>query len=180
MKISNATVKRFMKEHKLRNISSLSAAQYKKLMLMERSSGSSNSFHFSCDVEQTDYGYKICFIGKHLSLNRLNALSRKESIMYKSAFKKAQNEYWLIKGKRAKHKTLEKVTLEYVFYNPKSRDRDNNISIKFVQDVIVRLKLISDDTRDVIIRPHTEREIISKDYKIEVLVTSAKDMKCDQ
>lgn len=73
---------------------------------------------------------------------------------------------------------MEKATVEYYFYNPSSRDSDNN-SVKNFQDTfsVPTLKgpgvlgLILDDKRKVLRRVrHHDDEILDKTYKVVAIL----------
>lgn len=173
--ISAKALKAYKKQSGKKDVSSLTAVEYRELVRISSAiDKKKEAFFFKLDVERTDYGYFVVFTGKHLSKNRVNSLSFKDKIRYKNSVKSAMEVYRLQNLRKKAFNTLQEARITYTFFNPKSRDGDaNSETIKLVQDVLTRLGLIKDDTRDVIIEPPREKEIIAREYKIEIAVEAA-------
>jgi hypothetical protein len=134
------------------------------------------NFEFSIDkIANTEY--KITLKGKHVSTNTFNGYaSLGKRCAYKNSIKNAAYNYYMINKKKFSKiipsKPFENATIQPIAYNPKSRDDDGcSVTLKTLRDMLVTYKLIKDDSRQYVKQLPT-KEVISKDYKIELLVKS--------
>lgn len=128
-------------------------------------------------IKIDDKTYKFTLEGKHLATNEYNSIqSMGRQKAYKDAIKKAVYHYSLIH--RSEYKNIlpsvpfKKSVLYPTAYNPKSRDDDGcDVTLKYLRDTLTTYKFIEDDKRENLKRMPTE-EVISKDYKIELILKS--------
>ena len=126
-------------------------------------------YNFSFYVRSKEYKTKTIFIlyGKHYSKNVINTWNR----WIKQKYKKAIHESFHIHNKQKKLKKYDKVSIKYIVCNPRSRDDDANYeTLKFVRDAIVNINVINDDNRNIVLKT-TEKEKITKNYKIFIILT---------
>jgi hypothetical protein len=133
-------------------------------------------FYFKLDIEKIDCDtYKFILIGKHVSTNTYNGFaSMGKRSSYKKAIKNAAYHYTLINRKKYKailpSEPFKKSIITPIAYNPKSRDDDGcAVTIKTFRDCLTIYKFIEDDKRINVTQNRTQ-EVISKDYKIELIL----------
>lgn len=176
MTISNQTFANFKKKHRLTDITHLSAQQYQELMMMEQgfvdTSAKKQKFSFVYSINFLPTGYQVILDGKHLSKNRFK--SRSDLLRFKAALNRAMEQCRLLNIARLRTITpLERASIHYDFYNPVSRDHDNNQeTLKAFQDTFTKLGLIQDDKRECIGQP-TDSEVISKSYRVVATILKA-------
>lgn len=184
MDLSIKQVRQIKSHLKKKNCNSISAKEFNKILLdkntpvKNKSSKKSYDYSFTFNIEKIDSStYKIILKGKHLSTNASNSilsLGRKKA--YKDAIKKAAYEYYLVNKKTYKELIpvfpFENAIIKPIAYNPRSRDDDGcAVTLKTLRDLLTTYKLIKDDSRKYLKQLPTE-EVISKDYKIELILKS--------
>jgi len=161
---------------------SISSADYRSIMLGKSSTAknktpkSSNySFTFTA-TRISNYEIKFTLAGRHESTNVINGGSFRKKLVYKNAIKKAAYEYFL--QYRNEYRLLvpdnpyENCTILPISYNPKSRDDDgNSVTLKTIRDILTEYKFIKDDSRKYL-KQLPNDEVISKEYKIELILTN--------
>ncbi|CAA6807512.1 MAG: Unknown protein [uncultured Sulfurovum sp.] len=169
-------LKLLAKKRGVSKIDSLSAKEYREILLSKQTRGDSDGFYFEYSINENKEGYFISLLGRHYSNNSINSFSFKRKLAYKKAIHDAARIFSL------KHRSFFKgirpstsAEVYYVFYNPKSRDSDaNSMTIKYIQDTLVALRLIEDDNRKVLKRvvpKNIDTEVLSKSYKSECFLT---------
>lgn len=133
-------------------------------------------FCFKFLIEQIDQDtYKFILLGKHISTNAFNGFaSMGKRSAYKKAIKNAAYNYSLLNKKFLNEISpilpFEKATLEPIAYNPRSRDDDGcSITLKTLRDLLTIYNFIKDDNRKCLTQLPV-KEVISKEYKIELLL----------
>ena len=154
----------------------ISSKEYNNIVKKHNSSSHKKTdvFSFRCNIEKnSDLEYTITLFGKHLSTNRVNSLSFKNRLRYKTSIKKAivEDGYLLYKNILPKQ-AFKKAEIWYEIYLPKSRDDDNNYStLKIIRDCIISLGIVVDDKRENLVQTNLI-EYIQKEYKIVVHIKS--------
>lgn len=132
-----------------------------------------NEFLFNCEVKQlNENDYLISFVGKHYAKNVIQTWHRGILLKYKKAIKEAaKNGFLTFYSNNPEFKKLDKVKILIKVYNPRSRDDDANYdTLKWLRDTFTFNHFILDDNRKVIL-DSKEVEIISKEWKVEFLIT---------
>lgn len=151
----------------------ITAAQYREALMLATSSGSSKgeqSFCFEYRLDEVGKDrVKISVWGNHLSKNRVDSLSFRGKLAYKKAFKIGADHLLVKERKRLKSLIpFDKATIFYTFYSKRSRDHDNNSeNVKRVQDMMIYLGVIKDDTRECLSLGGI-KEVLSKTPRIEI------------
>lgn len=131
------------------------------------------NFNFEANIKKINNIYKIEVVGRHYSKNVIqNQWHRGILLRYKKSIKEAMiKAFDIIKNSGDMPiLPLNKVKIEVEIYNPKSRDDDANYdNIKIIRDTLTINGLIKDDNREVILES-SEKEIISKKWKIIFIV----------
>jgi hypothetical protein len=134
-------------------------------------------FDFTFNVEKiNEKVYKFTLLGKHVSTNTYNGyVSLGKRCAYKNAIKNAAYNFYLINKSKFKQllpeSPFENATIEPTAYNPRSRDDDGcSVTLKTLRDMLVTYKFLKDDNRKHVTQLPT-KEVINKDYKIELLLT---------
>ena len=182
MSLTPADLKKIAKKKGVKKVTSISSKEYRDMFLSKGSKSSKKAkreqkrFSFIYDAVKIergeDKGYKITLTGKHYSKNVTNSFSRLEMIRYNKAISKAAEEFALLNRTFIKKiKPFPKAFVEYTFYNPRSRDHDNNSeTIKHFQDTFPVLGFIIDDKREYLSHPKEVKEVLQKEYKAEALL----------
>lgn len=131
------------------------------------------AFIFNFDAIKLNDGYMFTLYGKHVSTNVINGwLSLGRRMAYNNAIKDAakvyflSNQWWQIRPRVP----FSSVSIQPIAYNPKSRDDDGcDRTLKVVRDVLTLNQVIIDDNRKCVVQLQTD-EVISKEYKIELIV----------
>ena len=127
-------------------------------------------FNFALEVEKiNNTAYRFVLKGRHYSTNDVNRwLSFGKRNAYKTAIKKAFQDYFLVNKKEKPTECFEKAVMYSISYNPYSRDDDGNrITLKPFRDMLTEYGFIVDDKRACFFEyPNFEQK--QKDYKIEV------------
>jgi len=122
--------------------------------------------HYTYNIQFDNDIIVVTLLGKHFSKNVTNSMSLKDLMRFKTKLKNSSYHFFLLNPKMKKFcKQWDKVTIHYDIYNPRSRDT-HNTDLKTFRDTFTNVGIIKDDNRTVIPFPPTEREIISKEYKI--------------
>lgn len=158
----------------LKNNGTITAKQYREILksnVKKSKQPVENNFSFTLAVEQkTANVYLFTLYGRHLSTNSINAMSRKDHIRYKNAIKKAFEEWYMINTKKRPKSPFKSAVLIPIHYNKVSRDDDSGVETnKIMRDCIVRTGFVQDDTRKHIMQKKT-REVLQKEYKVEMLL----------
>jgi len=104
--------------------------------------------------------------GKHFSKNVTNTFSIRNRMRFKKMLKDSAYQFFILNPHMKRYcKRWNRVVIHYDIYNPKSRDT-HNTDLKTFRDTFIYTGIIEDDNRQVIPFPPTEKEIISKEYKI--------------
>ena len=130
-------------------------------------------FKFNCNIEQiNENDFLISFIGKHYAKNVIQNWHRGILLRYKKAIKEAaKNGFLKFYSTNLNFKKLDKIKVLIKVYNPRSRDDDANYdTLKWMRDTLTFNNFIVDDDRTIIIHS-SEAEVISKEWKIEFLVS---------
>ncbi len=153
-------------------VKSMTAAQYNK----KKDTVKSNDYSFKFEIEKiSDREYRFTLHGKHLSTNTVNSLSFRNKLRYKSTIKKAISDGALIYKKLLPKQPFMKVIAYPISYQSRSRDDDNLYATsKIIRDSIVNIGIVIDDKRENFVQGRT-REVISKVWKIEMIVEEASD-----
>ena len=160
----------------LKKKGSISAFEFRELMVKGGKTSNKQIFSFVVSFAAGDNGCIVTMTGKHLSKNRYNAMGRRDQMRYKGAIKKALSQAALVYREEIKKHFFEKVKIEYVVYNPRSRDDDANYeTLKPLRDGVVSFfKIFPDDKRSVVLKSK-EREVISRKYKVEMKIQNAEE-----
>lgn len=125
---------------------------------------------FEMKMESIENGLKITFIGQHYPKNVIQNWHRGTLLSYKKGIKKAASDAFLIYRKFIPKIPFNKVHIDMIVYNPRSRDDDANYdTLKWMRDTFSVYKIIKDDNRNVVIT-RSEKEIVQKEYKIEFYI----------
>lgn len=172
--ITPADLKKLAKKKGVKKVTRMTSKEYNELLRAKgQSKGTKRvlkSFSFTYSIDRYTFegkeGYEITLKGRHYSKNDTNSFSRRELIRYSKAIHKAAEEFALLNRKFIKSLVpFQKAEVEYVFFNPRSRDHDNNSqTIKHFQDTFTNLRLIIDDKRKNLSQPKEVGEIKSKEY----------------
>lgn len=158
----------------------VSAKDFREIILQTSSCKNKKTkpaFLFKLDAAKSTEGYIFTLYGKHASTNTINGwLSLGRRMAYNNAIKDAAATYFLSHQWRQIKPTspLSSVVIQPIAYNPKSRDDDGCArTLKVLRDVLTINRVIVDDNRKCAIQLQTD-EILSKEYKIELIVTPQK------
>jgi len=122
--------------------------------------------HYTYNVEFKKNTIIVTLLGKHFSKNVTNSMSLKDVMRFKTKLKDASYNFFLLNPKMKKFcQRWECVAIHYDIYNPRSRDT-HNTDLKTFRDTFTNVGIIKDDNRTIIPFPPTEKETISKEYKI--------------
>jgi len=181
--ITPSDLKKLAKEKKVDAITRLSSRELRELLLSKASRGIGKNespprdkktltFNFSYSVKRHLDGFKIILNGRHYSKNNVNSFSRKERIRYSKAISKAAEDFRSVNLQFFKRLTpFPFARVEYTFFNPKSRDHDNNSeTIKHFQDTLTTLGFIVDDDRKHLSHPKEVGEVLAKEYSAEAIL----------
>jgi len=178
IKLPKHIQKKILEEAK-KNNGHISASTYQKITNKKTSTKNKKVYQqiehsFSFSVEKIDEkNFKFILIGKHLSTNRVNSLSFREKLRYKSAIKKSVEEFMMVFAKKNNvllDKPFEKAKIIPVAYNPRSRDDDgNSITLKILRDQLTEYNYIVDDDREHLMQEKCQ-EVINKEYKFEIFL----------
>lgn len=152
----------------IKNTTSIRAKEFMEASKVKHS----NNFEFSFKVEgfEKDGNLFFCVYGKHYSKNKMDKWHRGNVLKYKKAIKQAFSLFFRSLDKKLIDVPSSLSRLTYTVYNPKSRDDDANYNtLKIIRDCLIVHHIIQDDSRKFLL-PSIEKEIISKDYKIKILV----------
>lgn len=188
MYLEKAQVKKVEEYLEKNNTNRISAKEFNRILsttINEKPSEVNNknyslrdkyNFNFKFLVEKIDQNtFKFILIGKHISTNTFNgyaAMGKRSA--YKRAIKSAAYTYSLLNKKVLCEilplEPFQKATLEPIAYNPKSRDDDGcSVTLKTLRDLLTTYKFIKDDNRKCITQLPV-KEVISKEYKIELVL----------
>lgn len=182
MNISAAAIREYKHRHGVDKLSCLTAKQFRELMEIDKGRGGYSagkegkkraSFHFELGAHRRDDGaFVVTLYGKHLAKNRFMAMGLGDRIRYKNAIKKAMERFWPVFRARkiGPDAPLQRSRIQYVYYNPVSRDPGaNEETQKPLQDLLTRMGIIVDDRR-VYIEVLPEKEVLQKEYKAVAIV----------
>jgi len=192
-KYKKCELNKALKAEGLLGASSMTSAEYKKVI---------NRLHHFGDIDKkatvakkpkqgfkilgdTTYSYKVDFksddvavitlSGRHFSRNRVNSMSMREKMVYKTRMKDSAKIFFMkYRHIARKCEKWDKVKIFYEIYNPKSRDT-NATDLKILRDTFTEHGIIKDDNRNVIPVLPKQKEIISKNYKIVATITRIKN-----
>lgn len=164
---SPAAIAKIRKKYNLSNGSRLTAAQFREALdatSNKEKNKSASAYNFTYHlIERTEDKVVIFIEGKHISNNRFFALPLGKQISYKMAFKKAADAFYLRNMKIVKkYPSFSRALISFKFHQSvRSRDHDNNAETqKRIQDTLVRLGFVDDDTRSHIEKREKDAEII--------------------
>ena len=165
----------------------MSAKEYREYISNPKSTKKAKkqyTFEFKVQVTRIDEKkerYKIILIGRHYSKNSVNSFSFKDKLRYKTAIKNAFKLY-MLQGKN-RFELIPTTPFSYslltpTVYNKKSRDDDANFeTLKILRDCLTVHKFIEDDNRKCLTM-EKDIEILSNEYKIEMLLTKIANLDC--
>jgi len=141
-------------------------SNYNKNIIKKEKKDPLQDVHYTYNVKFSEDVIVVTLLGKHFSKNVTNSMSLKDVMRFKTKIKDSSYHFFLLNPKMKKFcKKWDKVAIHYDIYNPRSRDT-HNTDLKTFRDTFTNVGIIKDDNRTVIPFPSTEREIISKEYKI--------------
>lgn len=151
----------------------ITAKEYRKILDNTKTKKELNlnfSFEFT---KLNDNTYFLVMFGMHLSNNRINSLSFKNRLKYASAIKQSAEVCFILNKRIIPKKPYSSVSITPTAYNPRSRDDDGNSrTLKIVRDLLETYKIVINDSR----KHFTEekcKEVLQKEYKIELLIECA-------
>jgi len=194
-KFTKREINSVLKEEGLLGVNCMTSAEYKKVInkLHQKKRGdyfkkatkqSSKEFRI---LRDTSYSYSVKFVdddiavitllGQHFSKNRVNSMSMREKMVYKTRMKDAAKIFFM-KNRDVAKKCMkwDRVKIFYEIYNPRSRDT-NATDLKIFRDTFTINGIILDDNRKVIPILPKQKEIISPEYKIVATITRIKNGK---
>jgi len=182
--LTSTDLKKIAASKNVNKITRLSSKELREFLLSKGSSPSKKnkrvalepreqlSFYFSYSVKRYHDGFKFILTGRHYSKNSVNGFSRREKIRYTKAIHEASEDFRLVNlGFFRRLKAFSSAEVSYTFYNPCSRDHDNNSeTLKHFQDTFVSLGFIVDDNRKCLSHRKEVSEIIDPVYRAEAIL----------
>jgi len=188
---SVSSINKIRKKYGIKSGGSITSSQYREAQILSSSasskthSKSTNPYSFiyyiTTNIEQRKITIKL--VGKHLSKNRFDSLSKwgvSGQKSYIKAIKKSSYDCYLVNRKmffefkKNGLFPLKKATVEYIFYNVSSRDEDGNSeTIKRLQDTFTTMGIIIDDKRSVLTSICAPREVLitrGSEYYVEAIL----------
>jgi len=127
-------------------------------------------FSYKVKGKKIKDGYIVIVYGKHFPKNVMNTWHKGIKIRHRKAI---SNAFYVFRHLYKNLPFFEKVTLEYIVCNPKSRDDDANYDpTKPIRDELVEAGFFKDDKRKFI-KDTKEKEKISKKYRIAIIIRKA-------
>jgi hypothetical protein len=130
----------------------------------------SKKYEFNFFIDKIEEGgYLFTLLGRHLRTNAINSLPLREKMAYKTAIKKAFNDRLLACRNLIPKEPYVFMELSPKAFNSHSRDDDANVAtLKIIRDCIVNGGFVVDDKRKHLLQ-HRCEEVISKEWKIEIV-----------
>ncbi|HID40636.1 MAG TPA: hypothetical protein EYP33_00580 [Pyrodictium sp.] len=166
IKPSIKSINAIRKKYLIEKNGSLTSAQYKEaIALGKQNNPQDKTFSFEYKIiEINDETLILEVRGNHLSKNTVDGLSFRQKLAYKKAFKQGAKALYLLNVKTIKtFPVMESAFISFAFGNKRSRDHDNNSeTVKRIQDTIVMLGIIKDDSRKYLLPKNEPEEILIK------------------
>lgn len=151
----------------------ISAVEFNSIISVGADDNKTNKFHFhfECKISSPSPDeIRVLIIGRHYSKNCINSWSLRKKLTYKSSIKKAFDDAYFINRNVLRRVPFPLVEIENIVTLKRHRDDDNNYdTLKIIRDCAVRHKIIVDDSRKIVLNS-TLKEIIGKEYCIELII----------